>query len=225
MGPPEVKTCDFMTRCGNWGRQKSTSALARFAGTCRNLPPNLVTKQTFNKDKKCHPRCLRHERQTDPDVSFGWFERNGFTALMPKPTCRAWIRIPLPKSFLATGSSTLCFRGMVVKRTVGAHEPIGMAATRETAQFRSNPLPSKGSWASGLSRCRGQEWGDKSSRRGAGLEGDGWGDAYKATRPRVKQTWMSLLSTYHNPSLHGENTLSHVGPAKLYATSHNASDK
>ena len=51
-------------------------------------------------------RFSRHENQTDPDVSFGWFERKGFTALMPKPTCCAWIRIPLPKSFVATGSST-----------------------------------------------------------------------------------------------------------------------
>ena len=48
----------------------------------------------------------RHEKQTDPDVSFGRFERKGFTARMQKPTCRAWIRIPLPKSFVDTGSST-----------------------------------------------------------------------------------------------------------------------
>ena len=58
------------------------------------------------KDFCPREKILRHEKQTDPDVRSGWFERKGFTALMPKPTCRAWIRIPLPKSFVATGSST-----------------------------------------------------------------------------------------------------------------------
>jgi hypothetical protein len=45
-------------------------------------------------------------KPTQTDVRFGWFEHKGFTALMPKPTCRVWIRIPLPKSFAATGSWT-----------------------------------------------------------------------------------------------------------------------
>jgi len=55
------------------------------------------TGQSFSIRER---RFSRHEHQTDPDVSFGWFEQEGVTALLPKPTGCAWIRIPLPKSFL-----------------------------------------------------------------------------------------------------------------------------
>jgi hypothetical protein len=33
----------------------------------------------------------------------------------------------------------------------------------------------------------GQEWGNKSSRGHAGLEGDGWGRVHTATRPRANK--------------------------------------
>ena len=84
-------------------------------GYLGNAPPGRLQVYWF-LDQPCqqhwpnifYPRekISRHENQTDPDVSFGWCERKGFTALMPKPTCCAWIRTPLPKSFVATGSST-----------------------------------------------------------------------------------------------------------------------
>ena len=84
-------------------------------GYLGNAPPGRLQVYGF-LDQQCQQRWpktsvrerrfSRHENQTDPDVRFGWFEHKGFTALMPKPTCRVWIRIPLPKSFVATGSST-----------------------------------------------------------------------------------------------------------------------
>ena len=85
-------------------------------GYLGNAPPGRLQVYGFFLAQQCQQRWpktsvrerrfSRHENQADPDVSSGWFDRKGFTALMPKPTCRAWIRIPLPKSFVATGSST-----------------------------------------------------------------------------------------------------------------------
>jgi hypothetical protein len=63
-------------------------------------------QQRWPKTSVRENRFLRQENQTDPDVRFGWFEHKGFTALMPKPTCRVWILKPLPNSFAATESST-----------------------------------------------------------------------------------------------------------------------
>jgi hypothetical protein len=42
-----------------------------------------------------------------------------------------------------------------VLRNCGTHKHIGVSASHGTAQFWSNPLPSKGFWARGLSRCSG----------------------------------------------------------------------
>ena len=86
-------------------------------------------------------------------------------------------------------------RKLGVLRNCRTHEHIGMAASHGTGQFRSNPLPSKGFWGRGLSRHKGQGRGNKPSRRSVDLERDGWGRVHTATRPRVKQTGMSLLST------------------------------
>ncbi len=78
-----------------------------------------------------------------------------------------------------------------------------MAVSQGIAQFRSNPSPSKGFLASGLSRCRGQDWGNKSSRRDAGLEGDGSGECIQPQG----QAW-SLASQFTGILAEGATALS-----------------
>ena len=79
----------------------------------------------------------------------------------------------------------------------------------------------------GLPRRRGQECGNKSSRRSEGLEGDGWGGSaysHKAASqtnldesPQHLAQPLSTRGAYRPPSM--------WSPAKLCATYHDPSDK
>jgi hypothetical protein len=63
-------------------------------------------QQNWPKTSARERTCSRPENQTDSDVRLGWFQHEGFAAPMPKPTCRIWSGISMPKSFPLTGSST-----------------------------------------------------------------------------------------------------------------------
>ena len=76
------------------------------------------TGQQFSIRKS---RFSRHENQTDPDVSFGWFERKGFTALMPMLPVVLGFGYLCPSPSLPLGVRLLCLRGMVVKRIVSQY--------------------------------------------------------------------------------------------------------
>jgi hypothetical protein len=71
-----------------------------------------------------------------------------------------------------------------VLRNCGTHKHIGVAASHGTAQLRSNPLPSKGFCARGLSRCSGagvgQQVKPRTCRAGGGWVGEG-AYSHKAT--------------------------------------------
>jgi hypothetical protein len=63
-------------------------------------------KQHWPKTSVRERRFSRHENQTDSDVRLGWFQHNGLAAHIPKPTCRVWSCMSVPKSFPLTRSST-----------------------------------------------------------------------------------------------------------------------
>jgi hypothetical protein len=84
-------------------------------GNLSKAPPGQLQIYTFlNQQCQQHwPKtsvreriCSRHANLTDSNMRSGWFQRNGLSALMPKPTCRVWIGISLPNSFPLAGSST-----------------------------------------------------------------------------------------------------------------------
>jgi hypothetical protein len=73
----------------------------------------------------------------------------------------------------------------------------------------------------------GEEWGNKSRRGLARLEGDGWGGVHTATRPQAKQSLNESPQHMARPLSTGwHTTLPPMwGPDKLCVTYHNPSDK
>jgi hypothetical protein len=99
-----------------------------------------------------------------------------------------------------------------VLRNCGTHKHIGVSASHGTAQFWSNPLPSKGFWARGLSRSSGAGVGQQVKPRTC-RAGGVWvrGNAYshKATSQENMNESPQQLA---RPLSTGEHTtLPHVG--------------
>jgi hypothetical protein len=71
--------------------------------------------------------------------------------------------------------------------TCGTHKHIGVVHPMELRNSEAILFHPTDFGPGGFHGAVGQEWGKKSSRGRAGLEGDGWGGVHTATRPRANK--------------------------------------
>ena len=80
---------------------------------------DLQCQQRWPKTSVRERRLSRHENQTDPDVSFGWFEATRHLSQSLPVVLGFGYLCPIPS--LPLGVRLLCLLGMVVKRIVSQY--------------------------------------------------------------------------------------------------------